>query len=109
MKKLLVTTLIVTIILTTAIAENVEVTVYEKVPTVLVEGEKTNLDLRVMYGFIKLYQDNKSFNLGQVIVKIKDDNEIREVKVLVTKDDLEKFINRDVDYSKFIREYAKFI
>eukprot|EP01156_Anaeramoeba_ignava_P017168 Anaeramoba_ignava/a647982_11.p1 GENE.a647982_11~~a647982_11.p1 ORF type:complete len:115 (-),score=19.20 a647982_11:30-374(-) len=100
--------LAVTLVFSFAFGKDVKTRVFEEVPTVVVEKNGQNLDVRVMYGFVRLYQENKSFNFGQVIVKIDDEN-TEDVKVLVTKKDLEKFVNRDVEFSSFIREYVKFI
>lgn len=100
--------LAITLVFSFAFGNDVKARVYEEVPTIVVEQNDQNLDIRVMYGFVRLYQENKNFNLGQVIVKI-DDDKTEDVKVLVTKKDLEKLVNRDVDYNNFIKNYAKFI
>ena len=108
MKKILYTVLVLTVLVSGAFAKNYSMKVYEEVPTVFVEVKDNNFDIRVMYGFVKLYQENKNFDLGQVIVKVAD-TKSENIKVIVRKDDLEKLVNRDVDYNQFIKEYAKFI
>ncbi|NPE28338.1 hypothetical protein HNV12_10280 [Methanococcoides sp. SA1] len=108
MKKLLYTVLVTILISTAAFGNNVAVNVYEEVPTVLVDAKEENLDTRIMYAFVKLYQENNNFDLGQVIVKL-DNEDAEDVKVLVRKSDLEKLVNRDVEYKTFIKEFAKFM
>ncbi len=106
MKKALFLIAIITIMTSVLIAGSVSVNVYEKVPTVLVKLENKDFDTRAMYAMIKLYQENQNFNLGQIIIKM---NPSEEVKVLVKKKDLEKLLNRDVEYTKFMKTYAIFI
>ena len=108
MKKLLYTALVTILIVTASFGNNVAVNVNEEIPTVLVDAKESNFDIRVMYAFVKLYQENKNFDLGQVIVKLENED-AEDLKVLVKKSDLEKLVNRDIEYKTFIKEFVKFM
>jgi hypothetical protein len=108
MKRLLCTVIFLGLMLSPLMAHNVSVKVFEEVPTIVVDVKENNFDIKVMYAFVKLYQEYENFDLGQIVIRLQDKDD-QNIKVLVRKSDLEKLVNRDVDYTKFIKEYAKFI
>ncbi|MBN2279559.1 MAG: hypothetical protein JXQ65_03170 [Candidatus Marinimicrobia bacterium] len=108
MKKMIYLAFILFLLAASVFANTPAVKINQEVPTILIDTDKENFDIRVMYAFVKLYQINEKFDLGQVVIKINDEN-AEELKVLVRKCDLEKLANREIDYKTFIRDYAKFI